>query len=134
MPPHPKVATENHNNKLRSLPPEVIINIFCQLPSFADVLGLAATCHRLKDIWITNVTTIYASLSPRAIPCEREARVCLSDQGGPSPDSLTLSANDVLRMVRNARMVDESISQFEEDIVPHVRSEFCYTYEIWNYV
>lgn len=112
------------NRPLLSLPSELVTKAFCLLPSFSDVLALTATCSRLRHIWTTNTTTIYRQVAPRSIPCEPYARSLLADQGSPARDSSTMSAGDVNRMLRNSRMIEKEILQFEEDIVRRVRSTF----------
>lgn len=90
------------------------------LPSFADVFALTETCTRFRRIWTTNLTAIYIEIAKRSIPCERHARVLLADQGGP-PLNAPLSAEDMLRMVHNARVVQKAILQFEKEIVDRVQ-------------
>lgn len=97
------------------MPPEVATNIFCHLPSVSDVFALSAVCHRLRDLWLKNVTPIYNHVAPRSIPCESAARRFLGDQGGPGLGS-PMSAKDVVRMVRNAAVVENAIRQFEREI------------------
>ncbi|KAL8711677.1 MAG: hypothetical protein Q9225_007075 [Loekoesia sp. 1 TL-2023] len=102
------------------MPPEVATNIFCQLPSFSDVFALSAVCRRMRDLWLENVTPIYNEVAPKGIPCERAARHFLVDQGGSALWS-PMSARDVVRMTRNAGVVDNAILQFEREIVSRVR-------------
>lgn len=112
------------NLPLLSLPSELVTKAFCLLPLFSDLLALAATCSRLRHIWTTNTTTIYCQVAPRSIPCESYARSLLADQGSPARDLSTMSAGDVNRMLRNSRVIEKEILQFEEDIVRRVRSTF----------
>ena len=106
---------------LSILPPEVVMNIFCQLPTFSDVFALSAVCCRLRHLWLKNVNPVYEHIAPRSIPCERAARRFLIDQDGPGLGS-PVSAQDVVRMVRNAGVVEKAILQFEREIVSRVRS------------
>ena len=104
------------------MPPEVATNIFCQLPSFSDVFALSAVCLRLRHLWLENVNPIYNQIAPQAIPCDRAARRFLADQDGPGLGS-PLSAKDVVRMIRNAGVIEKAILQFEREIVRRVRGE-----------
>ena len=102
-----------------------MVKTFCLLPSFSDALALAATCRRLRNVWITNVGPIYSHVAPRSIPCERYARRFLADQGGPAVNVSTLSDKDVLRMLRNSCVVEQAILQFEKEIVSRVKGTLC---------
>ena len=104
------------------LPPEVVINIYSQLPSFSDVFAVSAVCRRLRNTWLKNVTPIYDQIAPKCIECEQAARRFLVDQGGLSLES-PMSATDVVRMSRNAIVVENAILQFEREIVSRVRSK-----------
>ena len=117
-------AAGNSDGPLLSIPTELITKTFCLLPSFTDILALAATCQRLRRIWTTNVTSIYSQVGPRSIPCERYARSFLADQGGPAIDFPTLSAGDVVCMVRNLCVIEKATLQFEKEIVRRVKSTF----------
>lgn len=108
---------------LSIMPREVVINIFCQLPSFSDVFTLSAVCCRLRHLWLNNVNPVYKQIAPRSISCERAARRFLIDQDGPGLGS-PMSAEDVVRMVRNAGVIAKAIVQFEREIVSRVRSRF----------
>ncbi|CAF9934846.1 MAG: hypothetical protein HETSPECPRED_009379 [Heterodermia speciosa] len=104
------------------LPAELLILVYSRLPSFQDVFSLASTCHRLQDIWLKNIATIYKPVARAAIPCEKYARILLADQGGPSPESEITTASDVARMIQNMQVVDQAIHQFESKIVSKVRA------------
>lgn len=101
---------------------ELVVHIFCHLSQFSDVLALAATCSRLRAIWFANVTPIYKQVAPRSIPCEQHARRFLADQGGSALET-QLSPRDVIRMARNADVVEKAVEQFEREIVRRVRSK-----------
>lgn len=74
---------KNDNACFLSMSAEIITEISCLLPSFANVFALATTCVRFRRIWTTKVTPIYGQVAQRSIPCERHARSFLADQGGP---------------------------------------------------
>ena len=114
-------ATNDGNSPLLSIPVELVTEIFSLLPSFFDILALAATCSRLRRIWTANVTSIYSQVASRSISCERYARRFLADQGGPAMNFPTLSARDVLCMLRNSCVLEKAIIEFEEQIVCRVR-------------
>ena len=117
-------AASDISDPLSLIPVELLTDIFNLLPSLSDVLALAATCRRLRRIWTMNVTTIYSHVAPRSIPCERHARRFLADQGGPATDYPTLSARDVICILRNSCVVEKAMLQFEKDIVRLVKSTF----------
>lgn len=106
-----------------SLPTELVIHVFCWLSTFSDVFNLAATCRRHQQIWTDNATFIYNHVAPRTIECRCHARDLLADRGGAAADSPVLSVRDVRRLVRNSRIVEKSIAQFNKNIVCHVRSK-----------
>lgn len=113
---------DDRHCSLSIMPPEVVTKIFCQLPSFPDVFALSAVCWRLRHLWLKNVNPVYNHIAPRSIPCERAARRFLIDQDGPGLGS-PVSAKDVVRMVRNAGVIEKAILQFEREIVSRVRSK-----------
>ena len=120
QPPLEQTVGKTGNTCFSSMSAEIITEIFCQLPSFADVFALETTCTRFRYVWTTNVTPIYGRVAQRSIPCERHAHSFLADQGGPPLDGV-LSAGDVVRMVRNTRVVENAILQFEREIVCRVK-------------
>ena len=111
----------NSRNHFLLMPVELIIKLYCQLPSFNDVLALAATSHRARSIWTENTAEIYAQMGPRIIPCERYARTFRQDQAGMTLNLRNISVRDVVRVVHNAELVEETIRDFEEDVVSKVR-------------
>lgn len=117
-------AVVDSNSAFLLMPAELLIRAFCLLPSLSDVLALAASCRRLRRFWISNVTTIYGQIAPSTITCELYARSLLSYQGGPATDAATLSARDVIRLMRNACLVGKTILQFEREFVTKVRCTF----------
>ena len=119
--PLPQLIDE-HNDSLSSLPPKVSTKIFCNFSSFSDVFALAATCHRLRQVWSTSVIPIYNSVAPQSIAFERDAHRFLIDQIGQKLDS-PMTAEAVVQMVRNARIVEKAILQFEQEIVGRVRGK-----------
>ena len=70
------------------------------------------------------MTSIHSQFASRNIPCERHARRFLADQGGLATSFPTLSARDVLCMVRNSCVVEKAILKFEKEIVRRVKSTF----------
>lgn len=115
--------TLSHGHDLLSrTPTELLENTFGLLPRFSDVFALAATCHRLRQVWTTSTNNIYRQVARRCIPCELYARNLLADQDRPAQESHLLSAEDVHRLVRNLWVVEKSISEFERKIVCKVRS------------
>lgn len=123
MQPSPEQAINNGSSPLLFVPTELLVKTSCQLSSFLDVFALAATCQRLRCIWTMNVSRIYSHVAPKAIPYERYARSFLADQGRPAGDSL--SAGDVVFVIRNSHIVKMAIVQFEKEIIPRINSRFC---------
>ncbi|KAG8534352.1 uncharacterized protein KY384_001196 [Bacidia gigantensis] len=107
---------------LISLPSEITIQVICRLPRLADVLALSATCKHLRDIWSSNVTQIYDCLASKSIPCLQHARSFYADQEGLAVDD-AMSTTGVARMMRNARIVEKAIVQFEREIVSRVKTD-----------
>ena len=114
---------DNCHVSLSTMPPEVATNIFCHLPSFSDVFALSAVCLRLRHLWLENVNPIYNQIAPKIIPCERAARRFLVDHDGPGMES-PMTAQDVIRMVQNAGVIEDTVLQFEREVVRWVKSEW----------
>ena len=107
---------------LSTMPREVVINIFCQLPSFSDVFTLSAVCRWLRHLWLDDVNPVYKQIAPRRFSCERAARPFLIDQAQPGLGS-AVSAKVVVCIVRNAGAMEKAIPQSEREIVSRVRSK-----------
>ncbi|RAK95963.1 uncharacterized protein BO80DRAFT_429469 [Aspergillus ibericus CBS 121593] len=101
---------------LSALPAEIISHLFTSLPALVDVLNFAATCSRHQQIWQQNANWIYRQVGPRSIECPPYARVFLADQGGPHPKA-TLTARDVVQLVRNAAAAERSVNLFDQKFV-----------------
>lgn len=102
--------------EISSFPAEVDLDLFCSLSAFPDVLHLAATCQKYRQVFLHNVTTIYQHVSPRAIPCRSSARKLLADQGGALPNEAP-TIQDFLRMTRNSIVMEKSVDHFNETVV-----------------
>ena len=102
-----------------AIPTELIIHIFKCSSSLSEVLALAATCHRLQEIWHDNVTEIYTPVAARSISCEKHARRLCADHGGLKDGNV--SPQDVRRILRNAHIVKKAIVQFEKEVVCKVK-------------
>ena len=111
-----------HRGSLWSCPDEIVISVFCHLPSFHEVFVLSATCHLMQEVWLDNVETIYKYLARHSIPCERHARQLLALQGGPPLESKIASAKQVIQMMKNRDMVERAICTFEHQIAHRVES------------
>ena len=118
----PSIAMSTDKSGLLSLlPPELVINIYCQLTSLFDVLSCATSCRTLRQIWRTNFKTVYRVVAPRCVSCERAARALLE-----SPDSVSVTGempsrlDDVLDIVKNAYTIELIISRFERHVVRKV--------------
>ncbi|KAM0801094.1 hypothetical protein BDR22DRAFT_208952 [Usnea florida] len=122
MLPNTVQGDDNRPVSLSTMPPEVAINIFCQLPSFSDVFALSTVCLRLRHLWLENVNPIYKQIGPRSIPCERAARRFLVDHGGPGME-FPMTAKDVIRMLQNAKVVEDTILQFEREVLGSVKMD-----------
>ena len=106
---------------LSSIPAELLLNVFLELPSFHDVFALAATCTSLRHCWLSNVPSIYKHIAARNIMRETYARRLLADQRMSSSINLPQSAADVSRLLRNAKVVEAAIAQFERDVVWRIK-------------
>ncbi|KAF4629368.1 hypothetical protein G7Y89_g8778 [Cudoniella acicularis] len=109
---------------LSEIPVELTSKIFSMLPSTFDVLALAATCRELRQVWVTNVVSIYRMVAPRSMPCERYAHQFLADQAGTSFDLSSICTRDVICMLKNAKVVEKAILQFEFEVVRKVNRTF----------
>ncbi|KAI0427510.1 hypothetical protein F5Y09DRAFT_316055 [Xylaria sp. FL1042] len=107
---------------LVTMPSEVLVGIYQQLPAFRDVFALAATCHRLGAVWCDNTTSIYQAIAPSDIIFVELARQLLADQGGTPINSAILTPHDVRRMARNAHKANNSAFLFGQEIAPKTPS------------
>ncbi len=127
---------------MQRLPPELITKIFCALPSLVDVVSLAATCRRLRDIWVQQLAFIYRQVAPGCIECQSDALQLLVDQGAIKSSTAPSSVTDVLQLIRNAHIVERSIDQFNREIVCKVQREkppvrthpICFTWSVGDSV
>lgn len=103
------------------LPKELLIEVYCHLSSLPDVFALSSTCHQLREYWLTEVPTIYRNVGPRSISCERHARSFLATQKGADKSFSSLSVTDVVCILKNARIINKAVAQFESQIVSRVR-------------
>lgn len=107
------------------MPAEIVTKIFCMLPSLSDVLAIATTCRQFRNFWSENISVIYGSVGLRSIPCELHARRLLADQSSTQLGVSVSSARDVLRLLRNACVVEKAILQFEREFVCRVKCGGC---------
>lgn len=99
------------------MPPEVIIAIFSRLSSFSEVFALAAVCRALSAVSYSNTAAIFQQIAASDIKHLALVRLLLADQGGAPRDSMSLSVDDIRRMVRNARMANKSADRFGREVV-----------------
>ena len=111
------MTADDSKATLETIGPELITQIFSQLPTFSDVFALAATCHWLREVYSAHVPPIYDKIAPRNISCLCQARRFLHDQGGPAEEA-SLSTKDIRSLVRNSHMVERAILQFERYMDP----------------
>ncbi|KAF2094387.1 hypothetical protein NA57DRAFT_60433 [Rhizodiscina lignyota] len=101
--------------RLTCLPAELLGHILFSLSSLSDVLSLAATCQRARVICDDNATSICRNI----VIYYRQARQLLADQGGPKLEDRLLT-HHVAMMLRNWRVIERSITQFEWQVVRHI--------------
>lgn len=106
---------------LQSLPPELMTEIFSHLPSLSDVFAFAAAHIQFRSIWHQNSNTIYATVAPKCIPCERYARSFVAQQTGREEASNEIQADDALKVVQNSSVVEKAIFQFEKQVVKRAK-------------
>lgn len=109
-------ATESFSD----LPIDALVEIYRQLSSISDVINLSQTCRALQEIWLDNVVTIYTSVGPQSIPCERHAlafRGYQSQLRGPF-NRTSITSRDVHQIMKNNKVIQKSIKDFEELFLP----------------
>ncbi|KAG7001885.1 hypothetical protein G7Y79_00030g064180 [Physcia stellaris] len=116
------MSTFQDADSITRFPVELVTVVFCHLPSFQDVFSLASTCHRVRDVWLENLATIYKCVARASITCEHHARILLADQGGPAPDSEITSVRHVSQMLKNQNAIFKAIREFESQIVSRVKA------------
>lgn len=122
--PPVQMASRSTIGHFSSMPTELIIKVFCHLPTLFDAFALSETSHRLRDIWAANFMEIYRLVGLRCIPCERHARIFLAVQVGLALESPTLSIEDIIRIMKNVQVVEDALLQFERLIVSGVKCMF----------
>jgi hypothetical protein len=120
----------NRNSQFLSIPVELIVDIFSQLSSLDEVLSLAASCIRLRLAWHENPSQIYAAVGSGLISCEKHALQFLSDKKGTKVVASNISAKDVLSLLRNSRIIENAIPEFEKGVVTRVKSESSSALEV----
>lgn len=107
---------------LTFIPSEIIVDIFCKLPGFGDVIFFANTCTRLRYVWVTHAATIYKRVAPKYITFEEHARRFHARTAG---ENQVMSPEDVMSIVTAAEKVDEAVWVFEWQFVSryHYRGE-----------
>ena len=103
------------------LPSELLLKIFLELPSFNDVFALAAACTSLRGLWLISVPSIYKQIAPRNIMRERYARKLLADQKRSSSILAPQTPADVFQLLKNAKVVEAAIAQFEREVVWRIK-------------
>lgn len=102
-----------------NLPTEILVHIYCQLPSFSDVFHFAATCNRFNRVYCQNTNIIYDHISPKCIRCRYNARQLLANQKGiPVVNTITpITTSDVRQICQNARAVTECLKKYNSDFI-----------------
>ncbi|PLB47920.1 hypothetical protein P170DRAFT_427092 [Aspergillus steynii IBT 23096] len=106
---------------LARLPAELIGLIFGALLSFSDVARFAATCRRHRQVWVDFAYTIYRQVAPRTAPCRKLARLLLAAQGGPPVSATHLSHPEVLQLISNAAVGENSVADLEKHHIRRVK-------------
>lgn len=109
--PPVQMASRSTIGQFSSMPTELIIKVLCHLPTLFDAFALSETSHPLRDIWAANFMEVYRLVGLRCIPCERHARIFLAVQGGPAIEFPTLSIEDIIPIMKNARVVEDALLQ-----------------------
>lgn len=117
----------NNPHAFVNLPAELLLQIGGSLASFHDVLEWSLTCRRFREVWLNNTTAIYKRIAPRCLDHEPLARMLLADQGGAPPDGV-VSAKDVCRLLRNAKLVGYCCDYLNEWIVPGTTRKYLALY------
>jgi len=106
------IEAPTHN--LLDLPEEVISIVFYELPTSKDVLALASTCHRLRDVaftqsslWKSQMTKHFPSM---AVYFQRKLRKAADQQ---SPDMVDLAEYWRKKLVRRLRVESELRRELE---------------------
>lgn len=120
MPSPLSCAADNDGNPLLSTPNEIILELFCCLPSFSHVFAFAATSRRIRQVWLDNASRVYHQVAPRCIPGEAHARKFREYQRACSIQT-SPPTDDTICIMRNAQIVEKAIVQFENEVVCNVK-------------
>lgn len=119
------------DSKLLVLPSELLVHIYCEVPTLIDVFSLAATCNQLRSVWIAHVRMIYLMVAPRCVAHESFARSLLTE--GPTLTTLDesfLGLDEVLSIMKNMATLEGIISRFENEVVRRVKCK--YSLFLWD--
>lgn len=107
-----------------NLPTEILIYIYCQLPSFSDVFHFTATCKQFNIAYCQNTNIIYNNISRKCIQCQYHARQLLANQKGIPVDATTpITPSDVRQICQNACTVTECLKKYNSDYIAPQCSE-----------
>ena len=104
---------------LSLLPNELITQIYQSLASTREVIALATTNHRIRNVWLQNANSIFDCDLFDDVWAGRQALNFLLTQSG-KKDGDVISAEDVLQIVRNHSVVENAILLFEQEVVSHM--------------
>lgn len=108
-----------------SVPPEITLEIFCNLHSLSEVLSFAATCQKMQEIWLQNAHIICWKVAPRSIECERHISRFLKHEAS-KPASTPEEARQLLR---TSKIVQKALRELEVKIVNPLADKLQHRYE-----
>lgn len=101
-----------------NLPTEILVHIYCQLPSFSDVFHFAATCKQFNSVYCQSTNIIYNHISQKCIQCRYNARQLLANQKGiPVNTTTPITTSDVRQICQNACTVTECLKKYNSDFI-----------------
>ena len=115
----------------RSLPPEIILCIYSDLPDFRNVVNLAYTCRTLYQIWRSKTAFIAEAVLEKNTKCFQDARALVEAQEIANPDALLFLSTrggrkraaawlnltrQQVRLLKNVDLVNEAQSLFLKSV------------------
>jgi uncharacterized protein (DUF488 family) len=95
------------------LPTELSLQVYVELHSLKDVVSLAATSRRLRNIWMEHSDIIYRSVAPTSIEGEKHARLLQLLISG----NMKITSQDAATILHRAGFMESMIDQFTHKIV-----------------
>ncbi|EPS26176.1 hypothetical protein PDE_01112 [Penicillium oxalicum 114-2] len=107
---------------LLSLPAELLVEVFCSLPSLKDVANLGASCKVVNQLQSRHFSYIVDHVSLQSIPCYEDLRALVADQGHLAADQPVTNMSLVGCLFRTSQNIEKAIDNYHAQMAryPHL--------------